>query len=380
MSRKSTISSIAVVLAVASGTVGLAAAFGDAASFLKSAQQATSKAEKGTARLPDATKRKVATGKTVCVVSPAQFLTSSSIPSNAAIEAIKTIGWKECNGGKPFDANNNVANNPIQIRNAIAAGADGIILDAIDCDTNIRPALQQAKAKHIPVVPIYGFDCNDPMSKPKGPPLFAGCANFNNLACNNLGRFTQSYGADQANYIVAASKNKAKILELRDPEFIVLKYTSKGFEDQIAKSGGSKVVQKLDFLGSEVVTDLKQRVQNALLKDPSINWVKLPYGAATTYGQVGQAVHALGRNVMGGEGSADEQKLISTGAITAVNSIDARWTAWAAVDALNSAFTHQKTYPSGNGWTIVDKAHDRLPKSGFATVPFQSVYKKAWGK
>lgn len=380
MSRKSTISSIVVLLAVAVGTIGLTGAFGNAASALKSAQQSTARAEKGTARTPNTTPRKVAKGKLVCVVSPAQFLSSSSIPSNAAEDAIKAIGWKTCNGGKPFDANNNTSNNPAQIRNAIAAGANGIMLDAIDCDTNIRPALQQAKAKHIPVVPIYGFDCNDPKSKPKGAPLFASCVNFNNLACNNLGKFTETYGAAQADYIIAATHNKAKILELRDPEFIVLKYTSQGFEQQIAKSGGSKVVQTINFLGTEVTTDLKQRVQNALLKNKSINWVKLPYGAATTFGGVGQAVHQLGRNVMGGEGSKDEQSLIKSGAITAVNSIDARWTAWAAVDALNSVFTHQKTYPSNNGWTIVDKSHDRLPSSGNSNVNFQAAYRKAWGK
>jgi ribose transport system substrate-binding protein len=380
VNRKATVSSIVVLLVIAAGTVGAAAGLGNAASALKSAQTATAQAEHGTARTPNTTRRKVATGKLVCVVSPAQFLSSSSIPSNAAIQAIQAIGWKTCNGGKPYDANNNTSNDPAEIRAAIAAGANGIILDAIDCDTNIKPALQQAKAKHIPVVPIYGYDCNDPMSKPRSAPLFAGCVNFNNLACNNDGAFTETYGAAQANYIIAATKNKAKILELRDPEFIVLDYTSKGFEDQIAKSGGSKVVQKLNFLGSEVTGDLKSRVQNALEKDKSINWVKLPYGAATTFGGVGQAVHALGRNVMGGEGSKDEQSLIKSGAITAVNSIDARWTAWGAVDALNSVFTHQKTYPSNNGWTIVDKNHDRLPASGNSNVNFEAAYKKAWGK
>ena len=44
----------------------------------------------------------------------------------------------------------------------------------------------------------------------------------------NLDAFTESYGADQANYIIAASHNKAKIIAIQDPEFTVLVLDAQG--------------------------------------------------------------------------------------------------------------------------------------------------------
>jgi ribose transport system substrate-binding protein len=368
-----------VLLAAVGLSTIVGGASGNAASSLKRAQQLTAQAEKGTSVTPNTTKRPVATGKTICVVSPSQFLESSKIPSNAAAAAAKEIGWKVCNGGQPLDGQNNPSNYPGLIKTAIADGANGIVVDALDCDT-IKGPLQEAKSKGIVIIPIYAFDCNDKYSSSKSAPLFSGCENYNNLACTNLGNFTEGYGADQANYIIAKSNNKAKILELTDNEYIVLDYTSAGFDKTIANSGGSKIVQHLNFKSSEVTGDLQQRVRNALLANPSINWVKIPYSAATTFGNVGVAAHSLGKSVMGGEGFQDEQALIRKGVLTAANSIDSRWTGWAAIDAMNAAFTHHKTYPSGIGWVIVDKNHDHLNSSGQTNVQFMKAYEKAWGK
>jgi ribose transport system substrate-binding protein len=381
LSRKWTVPSVLVVLLAAVGlsTLGLTGALGNNASALKKAQQLTAAAEKGTSVTPDTTKRPVAKGKTVCIASPSEFLESSKIPSDAAAAAAKKIGWKVCNGGKPLDGMNTPATYPGLIRTAIADGANGIVVDALDCDT-IKAPLAEAKKKGIVIIPIYAFDCNDQYSHPKSAPLYSGCENYGGRSCLNLGGFTRGYGADQANYIIAKSNNKAKILELTDKEYIVLDYTSAGFDQTIAASGGSKVVQHLDFKSSEVTGDLKQRVQNALLADKSINWVKIPYSAATTFGNIGTAAHALKRNVMGGEGFKDEQDLIKSNVITAANSIDSRWTGWAAIDAMNSVFTHQKTHPSGIGWVIVDKAHDHLNAQGNTNVQFMQAYAKAWGK
>ncbi len=379
MNRKFAVSAVLVVLVAALGLTAVGA-LGVVSNALKSAQQKTATAEKGTSVRPDATPRKAAKGKLVCIVTTEDtILESSKIPSDAAAKAAKAIGWNVCNGGKPYDGGNNPSKYPGLIRDAIAAGADGIILDAIDCDT-VRAPLDEAKKQGIVVVPIYAFDCNDPKSSTKSASDFTTCVNYGGRPCNKLADFTRGYGADQANYIIAKSNNKAKILELQDPEYIVLDYTSEGFNRTIKASGGSKVTDVLKFTSSEVTGDLKQRVQNELLKHPDINWVKIPYAAATTFGQVGAAAHALHRNVMGGEGFKDELDLIKSGVLTAANAIDSQWTGWAAVDAMNSAFNHQKSKPSGIGWVLVDKQHNHLSPQGFTAIPYQNVFKKAWGK
>ncbi len=84
---------------------------------------------------------------------------------------------------------------------------------------------------------------------------------------------------------------------------------------------------------------------------------------------------------MGGEGFAPELDLIRSGqGLNAVNISPSDWTAWAAVDSLNSLFNGTSPAESGLGWQLVDKTHN-LPASGpfVPSVDFKAVYKKAWG-
>jgi ribose transport system substrate-binding protein len=107
--------------------------------------------------------------------------------------------------------------------------------------------------------------------------------NYNNIPDKELDAFAESYGRGQADYMIAKSKNKARVLVLNDPEFTVLKYTAAGFDDQIAHSGGSKVVATLNFLAADLGAKLQSEIQAELLKYPSINWIKSPYTYATSW-------------------------------------------------------------------------------------------------
>jgi ribose transport system substrate-binding protein len=342
------------------------------------AKAATQKAFQGTNTNVDPTSRPAVKGKHIFVISQGQSNLSSSIPSNGALAAAQALGWQTT----LLDAKLSPANYGPLIQQAISQGADGIILDAIDCNQVVAP-LQQAKARGIPVVPIYAYDCNDPFEK-AGPSLFSAPVNFNNLANKDLGAFGESYGRDQANYVISASNNQAKVLVVNDPEFVVLKYTSTGFTDQIAHSGGSKVVDTLNFVSADLTTPkVGQEVQAELLKHPEINWIKSPYTFATLLGIQPAIANQAGKyKVMGGEGFQPELNLIRTGVVTAANSIDSEWTGWAAIDAMNSVFRHAKTRPSGIGWTITDATHN-LPAPGTLvptpSIDFKSQYKKAWG-
>ena len=197
----------------------------------------------GTNTAVNTTSRPAAKNKSVFIISAGQASISSSIPADAAMAAAQAIGWK----ATILDGKLEPSTYGGLVDQAIADGANGIILDAIDCD-QVKAPLEQAKAKHIAVVPIYAYDCNDP-TEDAGPPLFSAVVNTDNIPDKKLGAFAESYGRGQADYVIAKSKNKARVLVLNDPEFTVLKYTAAGFDDQIAHSGGSKVVATLNFLG-----------------------------------------------------------------------------------------------------------------------------------
>jgi ribose transport system substrate-binding protein len=330
----------------------------------------------GTNTAVNTTSRPAAKNKSVFIISSGQASISSSIPSDAAMAAAQAIGWKVT----ILDGKLQPSTYGGLVDQAIADGANGIILDAIDCN-QVKGPLEQAKAKHIVVVPIYAYDCNDPTEQ-AGPPLYSAVVNTDNIPDKNLGAFAESYGRGQADYVIAKSQNKARVLVLNDTEFTVLKYTAAGFDDQIAHSGGSKVVATLNFLSADLGSKLQQEIQAELLKYPSINWIKSPYTYATELGVVpALASQPKGKySVMGGEGFQPELADIKTGTVTAAMAISSQWEGWASIDAMNSVFTHKTVYPSGIGWELVDATHN-LPAND-NLVPkqnFQAAYEKAWG-
>jgi ribose transport system substrate-binding protein len=329
----------------------------------------------GTYTKVNPTPRPAAKDKSIVVISSGQASISSSIPSNAAVAAAQAIGWKVT----LLDGKLQPSTYGGLVSQAIADGAQGIVLDAIDCDEAIGP-LQEAKAHHIAVVGIDAYDCNDPTEN-AGPALFSATINYDNIADKDLGYFAESYARGQADYIIAKSHNKARILVLQDPEATILKYEAAGFDDQIAHSGGSKVVATLSFLSADLGPKLQQEIQAELLRYPDINWIKSPYTYATILGVVpALASDPKGKyDVMGGEGLQPEIQAIQQGTVTAAMSSSLVWSAWAAIDTMNSVFTHKPVYPSGIGWQLAD-AHN-VPANGVLNPPvnFEAEYEKAWG-
>jgi ribose transport system substrate-binding protein len=270
------------------------------------------------------------------------------------MEAAKAIGWK----ATVYDA----AAQPVQLRplvsQAIAAHVNGIILDAIDCDT-VKGPLEQAKAAGIAVTAMYAFDCNDPHSTGGKVSLFDGVTNYGAKNAN-LDLFTESYGSDQADYIIAKSHNTAKIIAIQDPEFTVLYYTLKGFDDTIAASHGSQVIATLDITQEDLVdgnvVPRSRPSWSAIPRPPGSRarspmpprWASSPPWANPSHIPTSWA----------GEGFHNELDDISSNRITATNAISSDWTGWAAVDTLNSIFNHTKPVDSGIGWTLVDASHN----------------------
>lgn len=332
----------------------------------------------GTLREPDMTPRPIVRGKKIAILSAGQASISSSVPVGAAKEAAEAAGWD----ASIFDVQLNPANAPGLVRQAIAAGVDGIILQAVDCP-GIKGPLQEARKKGIEVVGIYAFDCDDPVFKGNDPALFTGRVNYGD-DIKDYGKFTEQYGADQAKAVIAATGGKAKVLFFNSPTVTVLNYTGKGFKDEIKKCGGCEIVAEVEFAGAELGPNLQQKAAQALLQHPEANVVKSPYTSATLLG-IAPAVVQSGRAnklyVMGGEGFAPELDLMRAGqGVNAVNIAPSDWTGWAAVDTLNSLFSGKAPADSGLGWQLVDKQHN-LPASGGFTpkVDFKAAYKKVWG-
>jgi ribose transport system substrate-binding protein len=298
------------------------------------------------------------------------------VPVHAALAAAKALGWQ----ATEYDEHLDPTKGPALMRQAIAAGVDGIVADANDCPL-IKAPLQEARAAHIAVVPVYAYDCDDPLFG-GGQPLFNGLV----LSADTGTPDQQAidYGAHQADAVIVATKGHARVVLFNDVEFTVLHYTGQGFTKELAKCSDCKVVDEVDFKAAELGPTLQQKAATALLQHPEANAVKIPHTAASLLGIAGAVVQSSRASqlyVMGGEGFADELDLIRGGkGVNAVNIISSEWTGWAAVDTLNSVFLGQPVRNSGNGWTLCD-TKSNLPASGpfVPKVDFKAAYMRAWG-
>src|SRR4051794_4847692 len=334
---------------------------------------------KGTLAEPDTTSRPAVKGKTLWIISGGQSSESSSVPVNAAAEAANKLGWHV----HIYDTALNPANDATGVSQAIAAGADAIILDAIDC-SYVKSQLEQAKAKGIVTAGIYAYDCTDPYNGRGSTPLFTGAINYGAFATKNFGAFAERYGFAQGQAAIAATNGHAKVIVFNDPTVTVLHYTATGFVNAIRQCSGCKVVANEKFTGLDLGPTLQQKVSSVLLQHPEANVVKSPFTAATLL-SIAPAITSSGRlsslYVMGGEGFEDELNLLRSGqGVNAVMISPSDWTGWAAVDTVNSLFQGKKPAFSGLGWQLVDKTHN-LPASGpwVSPVDFKAAYEKAWG-
>ncbi len=221
---------VSLALAVAySGSSGVAAANSSTTAAggdgqVAEALRATNRAFKGTNRNVSPRTRPAVGGKHIVIISPGQASITAQVGVDAAVDAATAIGWEV----EVYDAKLDPANYAPLVRQAVAAHVDGIILGAIDCQ-NVQAPLREARDAGIAVVGVGAFDCNDPHAGGAKHGLFSAQINFGS-GIENAGAYAEAYGAAQADYIIAKSQNRARIVALQDPEFTTLYYTYRGFQ------------------------------------------------------------------------------------------------------------------------------------------------------
>jgi ribose transport system substrate-binding protein len=343
---------------------------------LQRAVAATNRAYEGTNRPVDPTPRAAVKGKHIVVVSAGQASGGAGEGVEPLVDAAETIGWDV----DVYDGKLTPATYPGLVRQAVAAGADAIVLAGIDCQV-VKQPLEEARAKRVVVTGIGAFDCSDPAAGGSDRDLFDARINFG-AKVKNVGAWVAAYGDAQANYVIAKSKNQAKVLLVTAPEFTTLHYIDQGFRRTIRRSKGSEIVGTVEVTTADFVNNqLVPKIQAELLRHPDVDWVRSPFAYATTLGVVpALGSRASGVDVMGGEGTEPEIDLVRNGKVTATNVVSLEWESWAVIDTVNSVFRGEKPVDSGFGWVMTDRDHN-LPSSGLPepTFDYKAAYEKAWG-
>lgn len=321
-------------------------------------------------------------GKSVWVISCGEQVISCKAGSAAAMSAAKKIGWD----ATLYDGEFNPAKFADGVGQAVAAKADGIILDAIDCATATGP-MKQAKAAGIKLVSFYAFDCDDP--NVGGEPVFD--AGVKIQGSENYRDAVKDWARNSAAWIAAKLEGDAKVIMFEQDELLVVKYIREGFQEGMkADCPTCEIVEVVPITGTDVGPKLQQKTQSALLKHPEANAVYTLYDGLVLAG-VGAGVKASGRagelEVVGGEGFEPNADLVraGTGEQTAGDGFPSDWTGYHAIDTMNRLFAGEEPVESGIGWQVWDKDNNLgasgpwVPVKDGKPVDYRGAYEKIWG-
>ena len=360
--------------APAGGSTASSAAGGN---FLADTQQRLEKWYAGTERPLPTSSPKPQPGTKVWVISCGQAAEGCAVPSNAAKEAGDAIGWDVT----IFDGKLDPSQYSTGVRQAVAAGAKGIILNVVDCPL-VRQALQEAKTAGVKIFGLHSLDCNDPAVG--GQPLFDAELFYGN-EFPDYRRLVIAFGGTKADWIIAKTEAKAKTIQFRQDELLVVKYINDGFEERFKQCTTCELVETVKFVLADLGPGLQQKAQGALLQNPDANSVMVPYDSAMTLG-IDAAIVGSGRadelQVMGGEGFVSNIQAVRDGrGQDAGTGYGFDWEGWASIDGVNRLIQGQPQVDCGCGFAVWDKDHN-FPPEGKPFQPkadFRSNYRKIWG-
>ncbi|SOD71823.1 monosaccharide ABC transporter substrate-binding protein (CUT2 family) [Jatrophihabitans sp. GAS493] len=356
----------------ATGAAGTSSGGGSATQSAGDAAALVAKYYKGTVTAPPADGPAAVTGKKVWIISCGQAAPSCSEPVAAMKTAAQAIGWNVT----VFDGQLNPAKYSQGISQAIAAGADGILVNSIDCAAAPGP-FEQAKKAGIVIAGLYAFDCDKD-------PVFSTWPKWSGY--DDLAQVYQAWGAARAAWIIDQTKGKANVIDTTVPSYRGLVEAEKGFKAEMATCSGCKVATTVSLpVGDIVAGTAGAKVTNALQQHPDANSF-LSYNDAGFTQFENASFHAAGATkllTMGGEclpGNVDEIR--SGGPEDACAVLPQDWHGWAVVDEVNRQFAKPGSAPvdEGLGMQIIDKDHN-LPASGgwVPPVDFKAAYMKVWG-
>lgn len=343
--------------------------------FLAEARARLEAAYNGTDRpLPDRSPP-IVEGANVWVISCGESIEGCARGVGGAAEAGAELGWDVT----VFDGEGNPAKWTEGIYNAIADGADGIVLGIIDCIA-VAGALEEVKAAGIVTTAFYATDCDDPLVG--GEPLITGLPTYgpNERYTDHLSEI----GRIRADHIIVATEGKAKIIEFTNDQLLVVQYEMRAFEDEIARCRDCEILETIDFTLADLGPNLTALAQAALTRHPDANAIIAPYDIAAFF--VAPAVVESGRNdeifSMGGEGlPSGVEKIRNNAGVDAGTGIPSTWVGWAAMDDINRMLNGEGVVDSGIGWQHFDRDRN-LPAEGQpydGTVDYRANYRAIWG-
>jgi ribose transport system substrate-binding protein len=315
-------------------------------------------------------------------VSCGQAASGCANTTAAIADAAKAIGWtpRICDG--KFDVNDAYG---ACITQGLADHVSGILLSSgFDCDL-IQPQLKAAKTANVPVVANQSVDCNDPLSTVQGPSLFTSMLMSQKYP--NVTDWQYARGKAIADYIIAKTNGKAKVIDEHFAGQLLGVYQDKGFVAGMATCAGCKIVASVAISNAVLAQGQDHQLMSAAaVKNPDANAIAYAFSSFVQSSQLQAIATQMGNHpvVAGGEGEPNNLDLIRSGAgvPTGEAAYNGPQLAWGLVDTLNRIFAGQKPTPEGIGWAMADKTHNLPSTAGEYFQPpsnWKAAYLGVWG-
>jgi len=310
---------------------------------------------------------KAAAGKKIWIISCAQA-SNCSIDTAAAADAARAIGWT----ATVFDGQGDPKRYDEGIRNAVADGANGIVLISVPSGL-VTDALRFAKQHKVPVVNAASQDTSDT----KADPLIFG----------NVVHPWADQGTWLGKWLVADSNGNAQVVIFRDDEFSGVKLRQDMVASELGQCPGCGVLDQNKLSIADATSSRMTQITKAEIDrlGSKLKYIVSPFGTVEAF--IIPAIKAAGRNdikVVGYDGNKQQSTFCNEGSVGAIAVTLLGWTGWAGVDQMNRAFNNQQ--PANENVKGFLATHDggTCPNNQLAESQLKFDYKakfqQLWGR
>ena len=320
----------------------------------------------------------VSPGHDVWVISAFQQVSGLAQIAADVQEAADEIGWESnvCDGQN--NANGGWAT---CIRQAVAAGADALVLAGVDC-APVRQALIEAREAGVAVAGVSAFDCSDP-TQGGSEPLFDTGVQYGDQFDGTADFFTQ-VGGLRADYIATQTGGEAKILHVEFAGVSIGEYISDGFTEEIAKCPGCEIVGTVTITPADI-PQLRQMFETGLLEAGDVDVISIDLDFMLTLG-IQPALVSAGLDdtlILGGECVIETLDYMRAGGgVNSCIGFSNGRASWSVVDQLNRHFAGEDAVKDGIGWQLLDDSNEDIwPVEGDpydGTLDYRTGYADLW--
>lgn len=192
-------------------------------------------------------------------------------------------------------------------------------------------------------------------------------------------------GELMANYVIADSGAKAKVLVMDVPAFAVLKAYGDGFKSAMAEGCSGCELTTLDLAPAQLASNgVVPAIVSALQKDKDVTYLAATDGAFLV--GINTALKAAGLDevkILGGSPDINNLNALKDGSQTAWTAAAEDQYGWVALDIVGRKLNGQEIASAGGGRSQMIATKDNVgtpsPSGLAAPADYRDQYKKLWG-